>query len=309
MGMRRRGAAAAIIWQRQKRSVGERSKSPPSCTHGLIAAAAPSTRMGCGYRERVGDGGSPHEWRCRVRVAKADCHNTPSLSRILVGWCSSLRTHLAHALAQLFAVRPRARARLLSAFHAAPPQLGGACSSVHSSPSSALEASEAAAEAGPCRGEVGGRRIAAQHRGLPQVQHRAVRGAREEVHQPVAVGGHLRRGRVDLRALQPAPAHPRVGASRHRVVGLLGHPDGTIHSAHEDGDQPVRTDARGRGARQHAAQPTPRAPADAALVAGERLPLVPQGAVRPPRKELEEVLRVERAGDARHRGERQTDSD
>ena len=39
---------------------------PPSCTSGLTAAA-PSTRMGCGYRERVGDGGSPHRG---VRVAE-----------------------------------------------------------------------------------------------------------------------------------------------------------------------------------------------------------------------------------------------
>merc|ERR1711935_933095 len=46
-GMGRRGAAAAIIWQRRKRGWGAKHQSPPSCTSGLLIAAAPSTRI-CG---------------------------------------------------------------------------------------------------------------------------------------------------------------------------------------------------------------------------------------------------------------------
>ena len=43
---------------KDKRGVGERTGpiASPSCTSGLTAAA-PSRRMGCGYRERVGDMG------------------------------------------------------------------------------------------------------------------------------------------------------------------------------------------------------------------------------------------------------------
>ena len=80
---------------KDKRGVGERTGpiAPPSCTSGLTAAA-PSTRMGCGYRERVGEGGSPHRG---VRVAeRQNSMSNPQLSIAVFGFATVQHAH-AHA--------------------------------------------------------------------------------------------------------------------------------------------------------------------------------------------------------------------